>query len=171
MRLRGIGFGVAGRGLVHQKRIPRPRDGNQSGQVRLDSPRTANAMWMSTDDADATTANDLGGADDMLSPMESVDSDDLHNDDGDEVVDPPERWSGVTKFGMSAEEQSEGESLDQRLAEEEPDVTEADVDPRDADMPGESLPGDDVAPDDPGVHRGQIDGVPEDGDSLFPVVE
>jgi hypothetical protein len=129
---------------------------------------------MSTDDAEATTANDVGGADDMLSPMEGTDSDDLHNDDGDEVVDPPDDWSGVTKFGMSAQEQAEGETLDQRLAEEEPDVTEAGVDPRDADVvPDDDLPipGSDVATDDPGVHRGQIDGVPEDGESLFPVVE
>ena len=129
---------------------------------------------MSTDDAEDTTANDVGGADDMLSPMEGTDSDDVHNDDGDEVVDPPDDWSGVTKFGMSAQEHAEGETLDQRLAEEEPDVTEAGVDPRDADVvPDDDLPivGSDVASDDPGVHRGQIDGVPEDGESLFPVVE
>ena len=111
---------------------------------------------MSTDDAEDTTANDVGGADDMLSPMEGTDSDDVHNDDGDEVVDPPDDWSGVTKFGMSAQEQAEGETLDQRLAEEEPDVTEAGVDARDADVvPDDDLPivGSDVASDDPGVHR------------------
>lgn len=87
---------------------------------------------MSTDDATETTANDLGGSDDLLSPMEGTDSDDVHNDDGDEVVDPPEGWSGVDKFGMSAEEQRQGESLDQRLAEEVPDVDESDIDLRDA---------------------------------------
>ncbi|MGE0217035.1 hypothetical protein [Mycolicibacterium sp.] len=85
----------------------------------------------------------------MLSPMEATDPDDVHNADGDEVVDPPEDWSGADKYGMSAEEQREGESLDQRLAEEEPDVTA----------------------DEPGVHRGQVSGSPEDGDSLYPVVE
>ena len=129
---------------------------------------------MSTDDATGTTANDLGGADDMLSPMEGTDSDDLHNDDGDEVVDPPEHWSGVDKFGMSAEEQRQGESLDERLAEEVPDVGQSDVDVRaavedpEADVP---ITGTDVAAEDPGEHEGQIDGVPEDGESLFPVVE
>ena len=104
---------------------------------------------MSTDDTTGTTANDLGGSGDMLSPMEGTDSDELRNDDGDEVVDPPENWSGADKFGMSAEEQREGESLDQRLAEEVPDVGEADTDPSDA-----------VSTD-----------VAEDGDSLFPVVD
>lgn len=131
---------------------------------------------MSTDDVDTTTANDLGGAEDMLSPMESTDSDDVLNDDGDEVVDPPEGWSGVTKFGMSAEEEREGESLDQRLAEEEPDVTADTIDERDADadevVDAEgAIDGSDVATSEAGVHRGQIDGAPEDGESLFPVVE
>lgn len=129
---------------------------------------------MSTGDATETTANDLGGSDDLLSPMEGTDSDDVHNDDGDEVVDPPEGWSGVDKFGMSAEEQRQGESLDDRLGEEVPDVTESDVDPRDAaDGAGgdEVLLGSDAAPPEPGDHEGQIDGAPEDGDALFPVVE
>lgn len=129
---------------------------------------------MSTDDATGTTANDVGGSDDLLSPMEGTDSDDVHNADGDEVVDPPDDWSGVDKFGMSAEEQRRGESLDQRLAEEVPDVDESDIDLRDAaDGAGgdEPLLGSDAAPVVPGEHDGQIDGAPEDGDSLFPVVE
>lgn len=129
---------------------------------------------MSTDDASGTTANDLGGAEDMLSPMEATDSDEVHNDDGDEVVDPPEGWSGVTKIGMSTGEDRDGETLDGRLAQEVPDVRPDDVDPRDADEPGdrdEAVLGSDAAADDPGVHRGQIDGAPEDGESLFPVVE
>jgi hypothetical protein len=129
---------------------------------------------MSTDDASGTTANDLGGADDMLSPMEATDSDDVRNDDGDEVVDPPEHWNGVEKFGMTTGEALVGESLDQRLAEEVPDVAADDVDPRDADdVDGRdvAIDGSDVAADGPGVHRGQVDGVSEDGDSFFPVVE
>jgi hypothetical protein len=44
---------------------------------------------MSTDDVDATTVNDVGGADDLLSPMEGTDSDGVRNDDGDDVVDRP----------------------------------------------------------------------------------
>jgi hypothetical protein len=129
---------------------------------------------MGTDDTDTTSANDLGGADDLLSPMEATDSDDLLNADGDEVVDPPEGWSGVDKFGISADEQREGDTLDHRLAEEEPDVVPEVVDIRDADgLAGAdtAIEGSDVAGGAPGVHRGQIDGAPEDGESLFPVVE
>jgi hypothetical protein len=36
-------------------------------------------------------------------------------------VVPPERWSAGVRYGVTAEEQEEGESLDQLLAEEEPD--------------------------------------------------
>ncbi|MCV7369528.1 hypothetical protein CRI77_08930 [Mycolicibacterium duvalii] len=130
---------------------------------------------MSTDDAGGTTANDLGGADDMLSPMESTDPDDIRNADGDEVVDPPEDWSGVDKTGMSAEEQRQGETLDERLAEEVPDVTPDGVDPRDGVIGGpaddEAIAGSDAAPEAPGTHRGQVDGAPEDGDPLYQVVE
>jgi len=38
-------------------------------------------------------------------------------------VVPPERWSAGVRYGVTAREQSEGESLDQLLAEEEPDGT------------------------------------------------
>lgn len=114
---------------------------------------------MSADDS--VSANDLGGADDMLSPMESTDSDDVLNDDGDEVVDPPDDWSAADKHGMTAEEEREGESLDDRLAAEEPDVTDA-VGTPDADT--ERAEG-------AGRHRGQVDGAPEDGESLYTVVE
>ncbi|WP_442930011.1 hypothetical protein [Mycolicibacterium sp. BiH015] len=110
----------------------------------------------------------------MLSPMEATDSDEVNNADGDEVVDPPEDWSGADKFGMSSEEERQGETLDQRLAEEVPDVSVGDIDPRDAGEAPDAdvaMGGSDAAPVDPGVHRGQIDGAPEDGDSLFPVVE
>lgn len=101
-----------------------------------------------------------GGPGDTLNASEGTDSDELYNDDGDVVVDPPERWSEANRFGMTAREEREGESLDARLAEEEPDVTAADVavEPLDDGPPGRA-------------HRGQIDGAPEDGDSLFEVVD
>jgi hypothetical protein len=97
-----------------------------------------------------------GGPGDTLSPSESTDSDEVRNDDGDIVVDPPDHWSEADKFGMTAREEREGESLDDRLAEEEPDVLTGEV-------PDQELPG--------RAHRGQIDGTPEDGDSLFNVVD
>ena len=44
---------------------------------------------------------------------------------GDDPLDrgvvPPERWSAGIRYGVTATEQAEGESLDQLLAEEEPD--------------------------------------------------
>jgi len=39
----------------------------------------------------------------------------------DRGVAPPERWSAAIRYGTTAGEQEEGESLDQLLAEEEPD--------------------------------------------------
>ena len=52
-------------------------------------------------------------------------SDSLIGDPEDDPLDrgvaPPERWSAAMKFGSTADEQEEGESLDQLLAEEEPD--------------------------------------------------
>jgi hypothetical protein len=92
--------------------------------------------------------------DDTLSPEESTDSDEVRNDDGDIVVDPPDDWSEADKFGMTAREAEEGESLDEKLSAEEPDVLP------DAEPPAERPSR---------VHRGQIDGTPEDGDSLYNV--
>jgi hypothetical protein len=102
-----------------------------------------------------------GGPGDTLNPSEGTDSDELHNDDGDIVVDPPEHWSEADKFGMTAREEREGEPLEARLAAEEPDVydeTTGATDTVDDRPPGRA-------------HRGQIDGAPEDGESLYQVVD
>src|ERR1700730_8839661 len=52
-------------------------------------------------------------------------TDTLSGAPGDDPLDrgvvPPERWSAGVRFGDTAAEQSAGESLDQLLAEEEPD--------------------------------------------------
>ena len=54
-------------------------------------------------------------------------SDTLDGDPGDDPLDrgvaTPERWSAAIRYGSTAAEQQAGESLDQLLAEEEPDVT------------------------------------------------
>jgi hypothetical protein len=86
------------------------------------------------------------GPDNTLSPSESMDSDEVRNDDGDIVADPPERWIDV----------EENETLDQRLAEEEPDVL----------SDGESDPPRPTRRD-----LGQIDGAPEDGESFYDIVD
>ena len=67
---------------------------------------------------------------------ESADLEDFQVDDstdtlsgapGDDPLDrgvaPPERWSAGIRYGTTAGEQEQGESLDQLLAEEEPDDT------------------------------------------------
>ncbi|MEJ8633114.1 MULTISPECIES: DUF5709 domain-containing protein [Streptomyces] len=71
--------------------------------------------------------------------------------DLDDIVEegysPPERPLGVGKYGTTGEEQREGESLDQRLAQETPDV---EPEPGDGigDLPrGEGEPLDDEAGD------------------------
>ncbi len=46
----------------------------------------------------------------------------------DEGYSPPERSLGVEHYGVTADEQQRGESLDQRLAEEVPDDSAEDVD-------------------------------------------
>jgi Family of unknown function (DUF5709) len=60
-------------------------------------------------------------------------SDTLSGEPGDDPLDrgvaPPERWSAGMRFGSTAAEQESGESLDQLLAEEEPDtVLDSDAD-------------------------------------------
>ena len=89
---------------------------------------------------------DEGGPDDTLSPSESLDSDEVRNDDGDIVVDPPDRWI----------EPEEHHTLDEQLAAEVPDTTVA------GDLPDDRPTRQD---------HGQIDGTPEDGDSFFTVVD
>ena len=75
-------------------------------------------------------------------------TDTLSGAPGDDPLDrgvvPPERWSAGVRYGDTAAEQSEGESLDQLLAEEEPDDT-LDFD-EDDDEP-EDFEGDDDAGD------------------------
>ncbi|HEX5287320.1 MAG TPA: DUF5709 domain-containing protein [Streptosporangiaceae bacterium] len=60
-------------------------------------------------------------------------SDSLDGNPGDDPLDrgvvPPERWSAAMRYGTTAAEQEDGESLDQRLDEEEPDSLGFDGDP------------------------------------------
>lgn len=68
-------------------------------------------------------------------------SDTLIGDSGDDPLDrgvaTPERWSAGMRFGTTAGEQQDGESLDELLAEEEPDPA-ADLDNEDpADAAGD----------------------------------
>lgn len=109
-----------------------------------------------------------------LSPSEALDSDQIRNDDGDEVADPPERWI----------EAKDGETLDERLADEEPDIdvdydepgTGGATDAHDSDAGGGlDLMSDDaldrIDPEHHGRDSGQICGSPEDGESFFGVID
>jgi Family of unknown function (DUF5709) len=55
-------------------------------------------------------------------------SDTLQGDPGDDPLDPgiipPDRWSAGVRYGTTLAEERAGESLDQLLAEEEPDQAE-----------------------------------------------
>src|SRR6516164_5004781 len=66
-------------------------------------------------------------------------TDTLFGAPGDDPLDrgvvPPERWSAGVRYGDTAAEQSEGKSLDQLLAEEEPEDIE-DFDAGDEDVDG-----------------------------------
>jgi hypothetical protein len=79
-------------------------------------------------------------------------SDTLIGEPGDDPLDrdvaPPERWSAGMRSGTTAGEQQAGESLDELLAEEEPD-TPSDVDDEDPE---------DLA-DDPDAAEEDLDGL------------
>ena len=57
---------------------------------------------------------------DVQEPADSL-IEDPGYDPLDRGVAPPERWSAGIRYGVTAGEQADGESLDQLLAEEEPD--------------------------------------------------
>jgi hypothetical protein len=63
------------------------------------------------------------------SSAEELDEDRLRLDPLEAGMDPPERWSGVDKYGMTPYEQAHPRGLTDRLSEEEPDVTAGSADP------------------------------------------
>jgi hypothetical protein len=73
----------------------------------------------------------------------------------DRGVAPPERWSAAERFGTTAEEQAEGESLDDLLAEEEPDPS-LEYDDDEGDEEDEQIPED---PDDDDEAEEYADGL------------
>ena len=90
---------------------------------------------------------------DQLQPQDTL------NDRGvedllDEGYSPPEKWSAGEGFGTTADEAVQGESLDQRLAQEEPDVDPYAEDPENVGGPevGVERSGRLVAPDE-GAHE------------------
>ncbi|KUI32096.1 hypothetical protein AU195_23945 [Mycobacterium sp. IS-1496] len=130
-----------------------------------------------SDNIDFDSANDAGGTGDTLRPMEGLDADDVRNDDGDIVVDPPEHWSEADRSDqLPRGEVGGGESLDEKLAAEVPDSAAGAAPADDSAPAGEIEPRpedqiDNLDVDHHGTDAGQVSGTPEDGDSFFTVVE
>ncbi|MFD1148302.1 hypothetical protein [Saccharothrix hoggarensis] len=101
---------------------------------------------MSSDDLQGYAApQDDGGSPDAvetdaagLSAAEDLDEDRLRQDPLEAGMDPPEHWSGVDKYGMTPYEESHPRPLDERLSEEQPDVTAEEPD-RDQVIPEEGV--------------------------------
>jgi hypothetical protein len=100
---------------------------------------------------------------DQLQPSDTL------NDRGvddllDEGYSPPEKWSAGEGFGTTAEEALEGETLDQRLAQEEPEPDPYAEDNENVGGPevGEARSGRLVAPDEGAHSDDETDLVAED---------
>ncbi|WP_433578403.1 hypothetical protein [Nocardia brasiliensis] len=71
-----------------------------------------------------------------LNSAEDLDEDRLRLDPQEAGMDPPEHWSGATKYGMTPWEESHPRPLAERLAEEQPDVAPDSAQPvEDAESP------------------------------------
>jgi Family of unknown function (DUF5709) len=95
----------------------------------------------------------------MYDPAGLDASDTLDGDPGDDPLDqgiaPPDRWSAGERFGTTAGEEQEGESLDGLLAEEEPEEDPYADDDEDDD--GEDRRADDLWGDDePDARSGRL---------------
>jgi len=98
--------------------------------------------------------------------------DTLDGDPGDDPLDrgvaTPERWSAGMRFGTTAAEQDAGESLDQLLAEEEPDEDAGVDDVRPEDIAGDEDAADEdvdglLLDDGPDPRAGRLVTTDEDG--------
>jgi hypothetical protein len=108
-------------------------------------------------DGAAPTRNDDAVETDAqaASSAEELDEDRLRVDPLEAGMDPPERWSGVDKYGMTPYEQAHPRGLSDRLSEEEPEVHDAaagglDADAEHADEVGDG-PADSASTDDGGI--------------------
>jgi hypothetical protein len=86
---------------------------------------------------------------DQLDPADSL-TGEIGEDPLDAGYSPPDREPVATRWGNTVDEIRRGESLDQHLAEEEPDITELDLDEVDEEPRAGRL----VAPDE-GAHNAE----------------
>ena len=111
-----------------------------------------------------------------LADYETQDAyDTLDGEPGDDPLDrgvaPPQRWSAAIRYGTTADEQDRGESLDQLLAEEEPDIVPEIDDDRLEDIePDEDAADEDIdgllLDDGPDPRAGRLVAQDEDGNPL-----
>ncbi|MDT7804866.1 MAG: hypothetical protein QOI78_8299 [Actinomycetota bacterium] len=89
-----------------------------------------------------------------LNAAEDLDEDRLRVDPLEQGMDPPEHWSGVTKYGMTPWEEAHPRPLGERLTEERPDpameVTPAAGTPPEPEQPEEDATAQEYA-DDTGI--------------------
>lgn len=71
--------------------------------------------------SDTRDDSDLPEDDGVLDAQDTLISDHLDYDPLDSGIVPPDHWSPAEYFGTTAQEARRGESLDQLLAEEEPE--------------------------------------------------
>ena len=77
-------------------------------------------------DYDEYAAANASGAD-QLTPSDTLTGDD-RLDPLDAGYSPPDREPRALRYGVTEDEESRGESLDDKLAEEEPDISDAPID-------------------------------------------
>jgi hypothetical protein len=100
----------------------------------------------------------------VLDAQDTLESDDLSADPLDTGISPRERRPASEGFGVTRAEAREGESLDQRLAEEEPDIPAVAPDSEPEPRAGRLLSEDEGAhPVRPGESRQFADDVGRDG--------
>ena len=85
-----------------------------------------------------TVYNDGPENNPQLDNPDSLLDDDLRADPLDTGYSPPDRDPGTDRFGTTAQEQLDGESLDQRLAQEVPDISADDPMTSDVDADGDT---------------------------------
>jgi Family of unknown function (DUF5709) len=90
--------------------------------------------------------NDIYEQDDVEDDGVLDPSDTLDGNPGDDPLDagylPPDKWSAGMRFGSTEAEEEAGESLDQLLGEEEPDITDDEDDEDEEDIAGDENAGD-----------------------------
>jgi hypothetical protein len=88
-----------------------------------------------TTETDSALYDDVPEDEGVLQPADTLETDDLDEDPLDTGISPRERHPASEGFGVTFAEAQAGETLDQRLAQEEPDVSGLGkaVDPADPD--------------------------------------